>query len=354
MMPPRTALFTRAVAAFACAFAIEGCVSWAPVTTENRRASIRFVPGSGNAVWREGAGWEVPRRGGWGAPEEVRAQAMRAFEAGAYADALAGFEAAKAQVRSGDPSFAGVSFAIAECRYHLGQYDAAVEDYRRVLREGRPGEAALRRSQERIYAIALDYLAGRAGTGLLFSFLPVKGSSYGVELLVGEEPGEEGLISEYPYLDFADDALVEVAKHYFDRRDYAEAERFFRRVSAEYPGCDQHEFATFQLAVSIYRQVRGPDYEFEPMARAERSFSKYLREYPQGRHAEESRRSLRELAELQAASYLNRAKFYLRESRIEAAKIYLRAVLDRYTATEAAKEAREISGRLERTEMANT
>jgi outer membrane protein assembly factor BamD (BamD/ComL family) len=94
--------------------------------------------------------------------------------------------------------------------------------------------------------------------------------------------------------------------------------------------------------------VRGSDYDQELIQNAEKKFRSYLQDNPRGQHAEEARTKLREIAELEGEGYLHKAKYYLRESEPRAARIYLRIVLEKYTTTLAAREAREIQRQLEK------
>lgn len=327
-----------------------GCYSWAPVTTARTTPSVRVVPGDGDAVWKDDVGWERPRLGTWGASEHLRAEALKAFQADAHADALEGFLVLKG-LGPADPAFAAeVDFHIGECYYHLGEYELALVHYRLVYRRGRPGQAILSTTFDRIYTIGLDYLWGRAGASFLFKFVRYRGSGHGVDILAGTDPGQEGIVTDYPYLAFADDALMEIARYYYESEDYGEAERWYKRVVDEYPRRELSDQAQYQFAMSLYKQIRGVDYEHDAMVDADRAFRRYLDDNPRGRSAEEARAKLRDLAEMQGESYLNKAKYYLRESQLAAARIYLRIILDRYTTTEAAMEAREISGQIERVE----
>jgi TolA-binding protein len=276
----------------------------------------------------------------------VRSESLEAFAAGAYADALEGFLHLKSVLPPEDPGLAEAHFYIAECRYGLGDYTLAVQSYRDAYKTGRADETLLNRSFQRIYEIGLDYLSGRAGQSFLFSFIRTKGPSEGIDILIGEG----GLVTQYPYLPFADDALREIARYQYAEEAWDEAERLYRRVVTEYPGREWTEEAQFQLAMSVHKQIRGIAYEQKRILDAERQFRRYLEECPRGKQAEEAREKLREIAEMLGESSLEKAKFYLRESQPEAARLYLKVVLERYTTTVAAKEAREIMGQLDRSE----
>ncbi len=165
---------------------------------------------------------------------------------------------------------------------------------------------------------------------------------HGIDLL----HGEDGLIIEYPYLHFADDALMEIAKYYFDSRQYPEAVPVYQQVIRDYQG-EWTGTAQFQLALSWYKQIRGTDYDEKVIRQAEKEFRQYLDIEPRGEQAGQARENLRTIAEMLADKYLRIAKFYLRESEPRAARIYLGSVLMHYTDSGAAREAREIQRQLD-------
>jgi hypothetical protein len=217
-----------------------GCTS-ATVVRKSEAPKVKTVPGEGTYTWQSPAGWVRPRRGTWGTTAEVRAESRKAFDSGAYADALDGLLVLKSRLPSTDPTLAETNFLIAECYYHLGNYDQAIIIYREVYRRNRPAQDILDRTFLRVYDIALDYLRGKVDCRFLFIDYNCPGT--GIDLLIGPD----GLITEYPYLTFADDALMEIATHYFDRKEYPEAVpsssawRMTRGASARagrVPGCD--------------------------------------------------------------------------------------------------------------------
>ena len=102
------------------------------------------------------------------------------------------------------------------------------------------------------------------------------------------------------------------------------------------------EAAEYQQALSVFLQVRGVDYDQEAMRKARSRFSVYLQHNPRGNWVDEARGSLRRISEMEAQHDLQIAKYYLRESQPEAARLYLRAVLFNNPLTDAAREAKEI------------
>jgi len=268
---------------------------------------------------------------------------MRAYREGLYADALTGFLALKEKLPVGDPAAVANVFFIAECYYNLNDYENAVEYFTKVYRNSNSSPENSQLAHRRIYDIAMDYLHGKAAC----TFLGIRYDcqNEGVELLVGDD----GLITEYRYLEFADDAIMEIAKYYFDQKQYPEAVPLYERILREYcPSKSEWcELAAYQVALATYRQIRGIDYDQNILLQAEGKFDAYLQGYPRGPNVEASRDQLRKIWDMLAERYLKVAKFYLRESEPRAARIYLGRVLYKYPNTAAAREAREIQRRLD-------
>ncbi|MBI4604287.1 MAG: outer membrane protein assembly factor BamD, partial [Planctomycetes bacterium] len=122
----------------------------------------------------------------------------------------------------------------------------------------------------------------------------------------------------------------------------------FERLVRDYPQSEWRAQAEYYLALSVFKQIRGVDYDEKLILDAQRKFRAYLEENPRGPQAEDARQKLGEIVEMLGEKNLRLAKFYLRESEPAAAKIYLRIVLERYTSSAAAREAREIQRGLER------
>lgn len=332
-----------ALAALAWLMTSFGCTS---ATIEEQDTDPRFeiVDGRGDYEWEPDTGWVRPEGGAWGASDTVRRESGEALQAEAYADALVGYLELESRIEEGDTSIAEIQFNIAECYYNLGHYDEAVDYYRRVYREGKPEENIAAAARQRVYEIAMDFLHGRSACRTLgFRHTCPR---HGIKLLLDEE---DGLIREYPFLSFADEALMEIGQYYYEDKQYPEAVPIYEQIVNEYstPGFSTWTGpAQFQLGLCWYQQVRGADYDERTIHRAIKEFSRY--QEIGGAHTQDAGDYIRELREMLAAKYLRIAKFYLRESEPRAARIYLREVLDRFTNSTAAREAREIQRQLDR------
>ena len=328
----------------ACATSSVPRLNEEPRTTE--------VPGTGVFVWRETSGWVRPDRGRWGKPDHVRSESFRAYQAKRYADALWGFLTLENMQSAGGGRARGdgqtgsinkdLNFYVGECYFHLGNYDKALQFYRRVYRQDFPAQDLLDQALKRVFEIGMAYVKGEVTCEFLG--IPYKCEQHGISILADPSTG---LLTEYPMLSFSDVAWIEIAKYYFEEKEYAEAVPIYERVASN-PESEWADLAEYQAALSIYSQVRGVDYDQRTIQDAYRRFTRYLENHRRGEHAEAAREKLREISEMEGAKNLRIAKFYLRESQPDACELYLKRVLTHYPNSTAAREAREIQGHLDR------
>ncbi len=304
--------------------------------------SPRIEKGQGETRWSAESGWVLSSPGEWGSSARVRTEALKAFEAGAYADALAA-------LRFLDESPAAAKmldlrFYLGECCYQLGRYEDALEYYRKVYQVDFPSPELIDKARRRVFEIALAYLKERKTRSMLKVF-KVTSPDYGIDILL--DPAE-GLVTENPYLSFADDAYMEVANYYFDQGKYAESVLLYDSI-VKMSESEWKELAEYKSALAEYLQVRGAVYDENKLLQSRRRFKNYLQSYPRGEYWEEARGKLGEINELEGEKNLKIAKFYLNENELRACEIYLRVVLDNFPNSLAAREARELRSRIEKT-----
>ena len=179
--------------------------------------SPRIGNGTGETRWTAESGWVLPASDEWGSTARVRVEALKAFEAGAYADALAGLRFLEESTAAA--KMLDLRFYLWECCYQLGRYEDALEYYRKVYQADFPSPELIDKARRRVFEIALAYLKERKTRSMLKVF-QVASPDYGIDILLDPV---EGLVTENPYLSFADDAYMEVANYYFDQDQFAES-----------------------------------------------------------------------------------------------------------------------------------
>jgi tetratricopeptide (TPR) repeat protein len=270
-------------------------------------------------------------------------EALKAFEAGAYADALAALRFLEDSTAAA--KMLDLRYYLGECCYQLGRYEDALEYYRKVYQADFPSPEFIDKARRRVFEIALAYLKERK-TRTMLKVFQVASPDYGIDILL--DPAD-GLVTENPYLSFADDAYMEVANYYFDQGQYAESVLLYDTI-VKMSGSEWKELAEYKSALAEYLQVRGAVYDENKLLQARRRFKNYLQSFPRGEYWEEVRGKLREINELEGEKNLKIAKFYLKESELRACDIYLRVVLDNFPNSLAAREAREIRNQIEKTQ----
>ena len=332
-----------AITAFGCGLLLVGILGCtvSEVPTQDIEPRFASVAGAGPYRWSADRGWLEPGDGYWGATEETRVQSRKAFDAGQYADALAGFLIL--EERAVMLVVKDLNFYLAECFYRLGHYEEALGYYRPVYRNDFPSAQIVDQARERVFEIGMDYLKGRKTRTLLgFSF---RSPDFGIDVLLDPV---DGLITENPHLSFADDGVIAIADHYFEDRQFPEAVPLYDRVVRMEPD-EWNDYAEYRGALAEYEQIRGVDYDQSKMREAQRRFRLYLQHHPRGDHWEDARAKVREISEMEGEKNLRIAKFYLKDSQPRACEVYLRLVLDRYPNSRAAREAREIRRKLDET-----
>lgn len=313
------------------------CSSWEIEPRDPTPRSVA-VPGTGVFRWTAERGWTQPDRGDWGELDHVWAEARRAYDAKSYADALAGFLVLEERL-SGTTAYKELNYFMGECYYQLGDYENALEHYRRVYRTDLPSPDFVDEARRRVFEIGMAYLQKKAACGFL-GIVSYSCPEYGIEIL-------DDLINENPELQYADDAQIEAARFYFEEGEYPESVPLYDRVSAN-SDSRWRDLAEYQAALAVYMQIRGVDYDQSVIQEAERRLSAYLEHHPRGAYAQNVREKLREISEMKGAQNLRIAKFYLREGEPRACEIYLRRVIRQHPDSAAAREARNIQKQLAR------
>jgi outer membrane assembly lipoprotein YfiO len=237
----------------------------------------------------------------------------RALKEGRREEALALFTEAAAAARQGQEA-AEAFFRRGEALRALGRYEEALEAYDEVI-GNRPRVELLKLTLDRKYQIGLDFLQGKAKRYFL-GFIAYGSPSLGIEILLG-------LVRDYPFETFSDDALFSIGNHYFRTEQWEEARPVYERLIESYPTSEWVPPAYYQLGKSLYNDLKGYQYDPTPLARARWYFERFLDKRRVGPEAEEARRYVRELRELEAKHELYVARFYLLNGHREGARLHL-------------------------------
>ncbi len=149
----------------------------------------------------------------------------------------------------------------------------------------------------------------------------------------------ESIFERDPYGSFADDAQVEMANYYFHKHNYLEAGERYKLVYVNYPRSELREPAAFRWTQSIFLEGQGPAYDSTYLTESRHAFEAFLAEFPGSKFASSARQALEKIVGLQAEVYFDAGRFYERQRKLEAARLYYRLTASRFPETERAKQA---------------
>lgn len=225
-------------------------------------------------------------------------------------------------------------FAAAEQSYKAKRWLEADERYQRyLLRHGRDERALL--IGKRRYDIGRRLVLGQTKSG---------SREQGARIL-------RDLISAAPEKptqridrdEVIDDAMFALGGYYLREEKWSDAERTYRQLRKIYPTSEWSAAALEQLARAQQGRSKGAAYDARKAEQARKNFEKVEKRAPEGtKRKETARQEASKLSETLATKDLETAKFYLTRGRKRAAAIYLRAVIQKYPGTQAAREAKAL------------
>ncbi len=144
----------------------------------------------------------------------------------------------------------------------------------------------------------------------------------------------------------ADDATLAAANAYFLKGDYQKADQYYSDLRTHFPS-SEHQFMAHYLGVQAkLRGYRGPQYTGSALEEADKLVKQIRRQFPQElrEHEEELDRAHREIRYKLAEREWTMAQFYTRQKEFGAARFYYDIILDQYSDTPFAADAREQVG----------
>jgi outer membrane assembly lipoprotein YfiO len=169
---------------------------------------------------------------------------------------------------------------------------------------------------------------------------------------LAEEEGQAGvlavrdLLNRFPRETMSAEYAFQLGEHFFRQESYDAAETEFESVRREYARTPWAEAALYRIGLCGRRRFKGLSYDPRPLAQARRAFEKFLVEYPTSSLADDVRRALKDVRELQAQKTLAIAAYYGARHRWTAARTLYAFVVQDFPDSAAAAEAREALGKL--------
>ncbi|MDY7009554.1 MAG: outer membrane protein assembly factor BamD [Planctomycetota bacterium] len=219
------------------------------------------------------------------------------------------------------------------------RYWQAYEWYERQLAES-PGGEYFERALDKEMEIAEAFLAGRKRIALGVFRLPAK--QEGIDIL-------QGIAETAPSSPQAESALLRIGEYYFDKGKWrlsADAYENFLTLMPKSPRAPQAELA---LAEALLRSYRGPSWDETPLIEAQQRYKAFAASYPAMALKAQVGNVLKEIRSCRAEKQYENGRFYLRTKKPEAAAHHFRLIIEKYSDTEWAEQARVELTKLSRT-----
>ncbi|MEX0876596.1 MAG: outer membrane protein assembly factor BamD, partial [Phycisphaerales bacterium] len=208
----------------------------------------------------------------------------------------------------------------------LFDFEAIIRDY--------PSSPFFLKAVEHEYNIGLDYINGLRRRFLGFRFENARPT--GEELLIRTQ-------ERVPGSQLAEEAAMQLADHYYNRRELKLAAEMYAIFRRNYPDSPRVERAMLREIESNIARFKGPRYDGSGLLDAKLLIEQYQRDYP----ASSLRAGITEgldawIDESAALQALDTARWYLKVNDEPSARFVLARLIPRHPATDAADEALDL------------
>ena len=232
--------------------------------------------------------------------------------------------------RSRNPYLAEAYFLRGEARLANDHEYKSLEDFEMVIRDF-SATPYYERAVQREYEIGMAYLGG-----LRRRFL-------GFRIENARLTGEELVIrvqERLPGSQLAEQAALDLAQHYYDRRDLPLAAEMYSIFRVNYPDSQHYRFAMLREIECQIARFKGPRYDGSGLIDAKLLLEEYARTYP----GETVRAGIIDgleswVDESAAQQTLDTAKWYLETGDEPSARFILTRLIRRHAGSDAAGEA---------------
>jgi outer membrane assembly lipoprotein YfiO len=274
-------------------------------------------------VWSPQTGWIGPGGAVKDTPAEQLAFGVGFFQRGDFDRARVEFEKL-VKVYKFSPEAPEGQYYIGRCAEESGDYYKAFLEYRKTI-QVYPSTTRFDEVLERNFQIGNFFLAGKRRKLFgLAALLPARDKA--VEIF--EAIAQDGPFSEHGPL-----AQYKLGLAYMALAEYEQAVTAFESLVARYPESPLVDDARYQVAVASLKGTFRPGYDQAPTDRAMGELRAFVQAYPESDLLAEATTRLKELQERRAEHEYRVAEFYERQRRAESARIYYRAIVDRYAQT---------------------
>ena len=136
------------------------------------------------------------------------------------------------------------------------------------------------------------------------------------------------VIKNAPYGKYAAVAQYKIGLYLSEKRMYQEARDEFDKVINDYPQSEWVKAAKYQIAVVDAARSSSPQYDQRVTKVATEEFEEFVKSYPDAQLSAKAKAEVAALNDKEAENNYLVAKFYVKQKKYEAAKIYFNIIIE--------------------------
>lgn len=224
---------------------------------------------------------------------------------------------------------------VALCYEHEGQLYDAFKAYQKLI-ENYPKEINFDEVLKKQYKIGELFTSGKKRKLWKFPIVPARDK--GIEIL-------EIIVKNAPYSEIAPQAQFKIGLSYKRMGKFTEAIEAYNKIVEDYSNTLWYEESLYQVGLCNYKKSKGFSYDQAAAKEAVIVLKRFLKEFPNSKHAPKVKSILQQLEGRQAKGTLEIARFYEKHKHKKAAIMYYKELIEKFPGTE---EAQIATKRLER------
>ena len=226
---------------------------------------------------------------------------------------------------------AEAQYYVGRCHEELENYDDAAKAYGKVVSRY-PNSQRIAEVIEREYRIGNLFFSGKKRKIAGLEIIP----SFGKAIEIFRQ-----VVEQSPYGPYGVLAQYKLGESYKKAEDYGSAREAFEKLIEEYPESELVDEARYQLALVSLQDSKGVSYDEQTTNEALAQFSRFVKEHPESDLVEESLQAIQLLKDRKAEKAYGIARFYEKQGKADAAKLYYNQVIEQYGSSSWAKLALE-------------
>ncbi len=260
--------------------------------------------------------WENPKYAVKGTPQEQLAFAQQYYQQKDYPKAILEYEKLiKHYPKAKEAPMA--QLGIARCYEDLGKEYRAFQEYQKVI-EKYPFSDLAPEVVERQYKIGERMLQNPKKNQFITT---LTGGDYDVVDVF------RTVIKNAPYGKYAAVSQYKIGLYLAEKNMYQEARDEFDKVVNDYPQSEWVKAAKYQIAVVDAARSSSAQYDQKVTKAATEAFEAFVKDYPDAELSAKAKQEIASLNNKEAENNFLVAKFYAKNKKYEAAKVYYNSII---------------------------